>query len=169
MRAIIAGCLRVVLLLSGASAAVGCGGGKSDFVGNRVADACNESWPVCDGVASCILGTQSYTEGRFPSSSRILVQLQQPSLVRLSFFVESITAEGESTTVTFYEDGCRDRIRQEVTGKVFATEATETGVFSREAQLSGVGDHLIEFSSDSKSLYSAKIEIAAQRGGSGGN
>jgi hypothetical protein len=143
--------------------AFGCGGGKSDFIGSRVSDRCDESWPVCDRVASCILGNRSYTEGRVPSSSRILVQLAQPSRVRLSFFVESITAQGETTAISFFEDGCRERLREEVTGQSFSTEATETGVFSREVLLTGIGDHLIEFSSDSKALYAAKIDVTPQR------
>ncbi|RYZ35873.1 MAG: hypothetical protein EOO72_11740, partial [Myxococcaceae bacterium] len=49
----------------------GCGGSREDFIGARVLDVCKASWPVCNQFAGCILGPESYSEGRFPGRGQV--------------------------------------------------------------------------------------------------
>ncbi len=150
-----------VLLLVGI---IGCSGGKSQFVSGRVLDRCDETWPVCNQIAGCLIGSESYLEGRLPGEVRFIVQVPEPSKVNVSFFVESASAAGDETAINFYEDRCRSRVRESVTGKKFLGEAEQFGVFSREALLTGLGDHLIEIISDAQVRYSLKVDVTPTRG-----
>ncbi len=142
---------------------VACGGGKEEFVSGRALDKCDGAWPVCDRVAGCILGAQSYVEGRFPGGRAIAVRLFEPSTVRLSFFLENVGAAGDETAINFFEDRCRARIRQTISGRSFVGEFTQRGVVSREVDLTGEGDHLIELESDARASYTAKVDVVPKR------
>lgn len=148
----------VALVLS-----AGCGGGRADFIGSRAKDVCDAEWPVCSKVAGCILGEESYTEGRLPGKGQFIVQLPEASTVRVRFFLEDVVAAGEETVVTFQEEGCRARIRESVSGRTALDSAEKLGEFSREADLTGVGDHLVEFESDMQARYVLKVEVLPLR------
>lgn len=141
----------------------GCGGGRADFIGSRAKDVCDAEWPVCSKVAGCILGEESYTEGRLPGKGQFIVQLPEASTVRVRFFLEDVVAAGEETVVTFQEEGCRARIRESVSGRTALDSAEKLGEFSREADLTGVGDHLVEFESDMQARYVLKVEVLPLR------
>ncbi|HLM42365.1 MAG TPA: hypothetical protein VK458_00800 [Myxococcaceae bacterium] len=143
--------------------ALGCGGSRSEFIGARVMDTCDAAWPVCGTMAGCILGPESYTEGRFPGRGRFIVQVPEASTVRVRFFLEDVVAAGEETVVTFHEEGCRARTRQAITGRAALELVEKQGELSREADLTGVGDHLIELSSDMQARYVMKVEVVPLR------
>ncbi|MDY7226529.1 hypothetical protein [Hyalangium rubrum] len=143
--------------------ATGCGGSRSDFIGSRAKDVCDAEWPVCSKVAGCILGTESYVEGRLPGKGQFIVQLPEASSVRVRFFLEDVVASGEETVVTFHEEGCRARIRESVSGRTALDLAEKVGEFSREVELTGVGDHLVEFESDMQARYVLKVEVEPLR------
>jgi hypothetical protein len=143
--------------------ALGCGGSRADFIGGRVADTCDAAWPVCGTLAGCILGPESYAEGRFPGQGRFIVQVPEASTVRVHFFLEDAVAAGEETAITFHEEGCRSRIRQSLSGRTALELMEKQGELTREADLTGVGDHLIEFSSDMQARYVLKVEVVPQR------
>jgi hypothetical protein len=144
-------------------ALAGCGGGRGDYVGSRAKDVCDAEWPVCSRVAGCILGQESYTEGRLPGKGQFIVQLKEASTVRVRFFLEDVVAAGEETVITFHEEGCRARIRESVTGRTALDSAEKFGEFSREVELTGVGDHLVEFESDMQARYVLKVEVEPVR------
>lgn len=143
--------------------AVGCSDRKSDFIGGRVKDACDRNWPICSQIAGCLLGDQSYIEGRFPGNGKFVVQLAEASTVRVHMFVEDVRASGAETAINFFETGCVDRVRQSATGQVLVGENDQLGQFVREADLFGVGDHLISFNSDTECHYTLKVEVQARR------
>jgi hypothetical protein len=144
--------------------AAGCGGTRESFIGGRVRDACDQVWPVCATTAGCILGQESYTEGRFPGQARVIVQLREASTVRLRFYLDEVTAAGEETAVVFHEEGCRARVRKSASGRVVQDSVEKTGEYAEEAELTGVGDHLVEFSSDMRARYAVKVEVEPLRG-----
>ncbi|MBX5483326.1 MAG: hypothetical protein IRZ16_16010 [Myxococcaceae bacterium] len=141
----------------------GCGSRRSDFVQARVEDTCDESWPVCDTISGCILGAETYRSGRFPGEGRFAVRLAEPSEVTVSFFLEDVVSSGEQTSITFYEDGCRGRVREEIQGRTFVGEAERFTAVSRSARLTGVGDHLIEYASDAQADYLVKVDVVPVR------
>ncbi len=143
--------------------AAGCGGVREQFLGTRVKDACDGEWPICATTVGCFLGDRSYVEGRFPGTNRVAIQVFEPSKVTVSFFLYSVSGAGEETVVNFYEDRCRSRVREAVPGKAFIGEAEKVGWVSRSADLSGLGDHLIEWTSDARAAYLAKVDVLPLR------
>jgi hypothetical protein len=137
----------------------GCGGVKDDFIGARVLDSCNDSWPVCDGNASCLLGPESYTTGNLPGSGRIIVQTVTASDIQLSFLLENLTAAGGLFSIVWYEPGCKASVRQDVDGQSVAAESTSLGVFTRTAQLNEAGDHLVTFQATTQASYTLKVDV----------
>ncbi len=140
-----------------------CGGLEQQFLGVRVQDTCDGAWPVCDSTVGCLVGDRSYVEGRFPGVARVAVRLAEPSTVTVSMLLSQIAGAGEETVVHFYEDRCRARIRQALTGRAFVGEADAAGYVSREADLTGVGDHLVEVTSDARLHYLLKIDVTPLR------
>jgi hypothetical protein len=65
--------------------------------------------------------------------------------------------------VDFFEDGCSSRVQQTATGQQFADESRQMGEFDREADLTGIGDHLITVTSDAQARYALQIEIVPKR------
>jgi hypothetical protein len=153
----------VVLAFLSLVVAAGCGGTRTDFIGSRAKDACDAEWPVCSRVAGCILGAESYMEGRLPGKAQFIVQLKEASTVRVRMFLEDVVAAGEETVMTFHEEGCRARIREPATGRTVLDFAEKVGEFSREAELTGVGDHLVEVESDLQARYVLKVEVEPLR------
>ncbi len=137
----------------------GCSGGRSDFIGARVKDECNGSWPVCDQTASCFIGDQSYIEGRFPGQGKIIVRLEEPSEVKVSFYFENVSSVGNLTSIVWNETGCTANIRADVQGKSAVDEFNRTGVFTRSANLLESDEHLVSFQSDLEATYLMKVEI----------
>src|SRR5262249_15756807 len=137
----------------------GCSSGRSDFIGTRVLDTCNESYSVCNQIASCFIGDDSYIEGRFPGEGRIIVRLEQPSTVTVSFFFDNITAVGTLTSIVWNETGCTANTRVDVPGQTVAAEANQTGVFERSENLLENDEHLIFFKSDLEATYLMKVDV----------
>jgi hypothetical protein len=137
----------------------GCSSGRDDFIGARVLDACNGSWPVCNQTASCYIGNESYIQGRFPGQGKIIVRLDEPSEVKVSFFFDNISAVGTLTSIVWYETGCTANTRVDVDGQTVATESNSTGVFERSANLLENDEHLVSFKSDLEATYLMKVEV----------
>ncbi|WP_233595678.1 MULTISPECIES: hypothetical protein [Corallococcus] len=141
----------------------GCGGSREDFIGPRVQDVCKASWPVCNQFAGCILGPESYSEGRFPGRGQVIVRVPEASTIKVSFYLEEVTAAGEETAVTVHEEGCRARQRQAATGRAALDQMEKFGEFTRQVDVTGVGDHLVEFDSDMQARYVVKVDVTPLR------
>jgi hypothetical protein len=91
------------------------------------------------------------------------IQLFEPSEVTVSLYLFDTAGAGEQTVFNFFEPSCSSRIRREVTGRTLLGEVEKTGWSLRKAELSGVGDHLIEVESDSRTRYLMKIDVLPLR------
>lgn len=136
---------------------------KSQFVFGRVVDKCNTEWPICDTIAGCLLGDSSYIEGKFPTTGKVAVQLFEPSTVTVSFLLENVGGAGDETAINFFEDRCRSRTRVAIEGRTFVGEAEQAGLVKRSVDLSGIGDHLIEYVSDARLQYLLKVDVLPLR------
>jgi len=141
----------------------GCPGKVEQFIGSRTEDPCNHDWNVCDTVTGCLLGDTTYISGRFPGTQTVGVQVFEPSTVTVTFLIEEVGAAGQETDIDFWEDSCRSRVRVSIPGRTFLGEADKTGTVVRSADLSGVGDHLIDFNSDSRTTYLFKVDVVPLR------
>jgi hypothetical protein len=141
----------------------GCTDTRDQFIGSRVLEVCNGQWPVCDTTVGCFVGDQSYVSGRFPGSNQVGIQIFEPSQVTATFYVSNVASSGVMTVVNLYEDRCRSRVREEITGRTFIGEMQTMASVARKADLTGTGDHLISWESDSRSDYLLKIDILPLR------
>jgi hypothetical protein len=137
----------------------GCSTPQDDFIGARVLDLCNQSWPVCDGYASCLLGSESYTQGNLPGSNQIIVETLTTSNIQLSFLLSNLTAAGGDFSIVWWEPGCTAAVRTTVDGQTVAAESQAIGVFSRSAQLNVAGYHLVTFESTTSASYLLKVDV----------
>jgi hypothetical protein len=140
---------------------------SSNFIGNRIPDACGGDWPVCTTFAGCRLDETSYTQGNLPGSTKFIVSTTGPATLTLSMFVTNAQAAGTDTSFTFFEPGCGVQYRIDVSGlSFFAESQNEEGLpFVRTQTVSEAGDHLIELDSDATCSYLLKIDIAEQNTG----
>lgn len=150
-------------LVAFAVGGLACQSPREQFMSGRVADTCDQQWPVCDRIVGCLLGDKSFIAGAFPGQNSVAVQLFEPSTVTVSFYLENTKAAGTLTVLNFYEERCRSRVRKEITGKSFVDENDKQGLVKRSAELTGVGDHLIEFESDARAQYLFKIDVVPTR------
>lgn len=141
----------------------GCQGVREQFIGTRIADACDGEWPICSTTVGCFVGDRSYVEGRFPGKNSLGIQLFEPSEVTVSIYLHDTAGAGETTVVNWFEPSCASRVREEITGRTLIGESDKLGWVSRKAELSGIGDHLIEVDSDARSLYLMKIDVLPLR------
>lgn len=161
-RGILLGAAALALLASG------CGSRRDQFIDGRTLDTCNQSWPACGAVAGCLLGPQTYAEGRFPGDGKFIVQIAEPSTVTLSVFVDDVGAAGIETAFKFWEGACTSNTRISIDGKDYVSESENIGFVSRSVDLTSVGDHLIEYRSDSQSTYVIKVDVVPKRLQNGG-
>jgi hypothetical protein len=153
--------LIAVAILALASSA--CQGLEAQFIGTRVPDACDGEWAVCSTTVGCFLGDRSYIEGRFPGRNKVALQLFEPSEVTVSFYLSETAGTGEETVINLFETSCSSRVRLALSGRAFVGEAEQKGFVSRKADLSGVGDHLIEVESDARTKYLLKLDVLPLR------
>lgn len=146
-----------------AAVLAGCTSRRDEFISGRAQDACSGGWPVCSTVVGCLIGAQSYVEGRFPSTERFAITVPEPSSVYVSVFLENVTAAGEYAAVTWWEDSCRSSYREQVPGKDFVDETERLGYFERKDDLTGVGDHLIEVMSKGEADFAIKVDVIPTR------
>ncbi|MEW5740890.1 MAG: hypothetical protein AB1938_18365 [Myxococcota bacterium] len=142
---------------------VGCQGLEAQFIGTRVPDDCNGEWAVCSTTVGCFLGDRSYIEGRFPGHNKVAIQLFEPSEVTVSFYLSETAGTGEETVINLFENSCSSRVRIPVSGRAFVGEAEQKGFVSRKADLSGIGDHLIDVESDARTKYLLKLDVLPLR------
>ncbi len=136
---------------------------RAQFIFGRVADKCDTEWPICDTIAGCLLGDSSYIEGKFPTTGRIAVQISEPSTVTVSFLLDNVAGAGSETSINFFEDRCRARTRVSIEGRTFVGESEQRGTVSRSVDLSGLGDHLIEYTSDARLQFLMKVDVLPLR------
>ena len=148
-----------IILLAAGTALVGCASPHDDFVAGRVEDGCDQAWPVCATVAGCYIGPESFVEGTFPGTQKVVVPLQQPSTVKVRVLLDAIASSGNETRVDFFEGGCQARVEQVATGIEFADEGERIGEFDRQADLADLGDHLVEITSDAQASYTFEVEV----------
>jgi hypothetical protein len=145
----------------------GCLAGTSEdtFIGGRAEMMCGGQFPACKGqFGGCTLDSEHYIKGTFPSSKKILVTTPLGEYkIRLNFFLEDRLAPGTETEISWYEIGCADQYRYQLSkhigeGDLFE-QAGRTQVFSVERPVITWGDHLIEFWSDATCRYDLRIEV----------
>jgi hypothetical protein len=138
---------------------------EATFIGGRDQMLCDGVWPVCKGkFAGCLFDQEHYLQGTFPGTRKFLVEtIPGDWVIMVKLFLEDRLAPGTETEVQWYEPGCADEYRYQlsknlVAGNLFE-QAGRSQVFSVERAVVEAGDHLVEVYSDATCRYDLRVEI----------
>jgi len=138
---------------------------ESTFVGDRSLDLCEGVFHQCKGqTAGCILDEEHYIEGTFPGERKFLVETTQGDWkIKVLIFLAERLSPGTETEVRWYEPGCTDEYKYQLSkdnlaGDLFE-QAGRSQVFEVEHPVIEAGDHLLSVWSDAVCRYDLRIEI----------
>ncbi len=146
------------------AAAFSCTSPRDSFTSGRIQDPCSQTWPVCNTVAGCILGETNYVGGNFPGSFTFIVTTQAPSTISVNVYLQTVTAAGTTTTITWFETGCSASFPQTFPGNVFVGETQDQGVFTASQAVVGIGDHEVTIVSDATASFLLSVDIVPTTG-----
>jgi len=141
-----------------------CGSPQDSFTSGRIQDPCSQTWPVCNTVAGCILGETNFVGGNFPGSFTFIVSTPAPSTITVNIYLQTVTAAGTTTTITWFETGCTSSFPQTFPGNVFVGESQDQGVFNASQAVVGVGDHQLTVISDATASFLLSVDIVPTTG-----
>lgn len=138
---------------------------EASFIGGREEMLCDGVWPVCKGkFAGCLLDPDRHIKGSFPGTRKFLVETPAGDWsIRVLLFLEDRLSPGTETEIRWYEPGCAEEYRYQLSthklaGDLFE-QAGRSQVFSQEQAVVDYGDHLIEVYSDATCRYDLRVEL----------
>lgn len=155
---------RWVRLGSGALAFAlsGCGAGAlGNFTDGRDLERCDDTFPVCQTTAGCLLGEGRYIEGQFPGQRQVIVPAPAESVIHVDIFFQDQTAAGVDTEIRWHEPGCFDTYRWRSEGRDLFLLAGRSRLFTQSQQVVEGGDHLVEVFSDAIADYFLAVRVDA--------
>jgi hypothetical protein len=160
-----------VAALAGLSVVAGCIDATSEamFTGGRDVSLCDAVYPVCKGkFAGCTLDTAHYIQGTFPGTRKFLVETTPGDwVIKVQIFLENRLSPGTETEINWYEPGCAEEYRYQLSkdklaGDLFE-QAGKSQVFVKERAVAEPGDHLVEIYSDATCRYDVRVDIDKQK------
>jgi len=107
---------------------------------------------ACGMTGHCVLDSDQYLQGQFPSSQVFILRTATPAEVTFSFEFTNRISAGTTLTLTATEPDCSGQSSYTSPGDLFQT-AGPSGVLSFPITMVEAGDHLIQFSSDAYCSY----------------
>ena len=136
----------------------GCGDASTFTFGHDL-ETCESNVPTaCTLSAGCVLDSNRYLEGRFPSARRFVARTAGDSTLRIGFLFTDERAPGTELVVTVHEPGCGDRTTWDNGGRDLFRMADTSGVLVIPLRVNQPGDHLVEFVSDAYCGYALKLD-----------
>jgi hypothetical protein len=160
----------LALLVALVVGSVGCLDATSEatFIGGRDEDLCEGVFHQCKGqTAGCLLDEQHYFTGTFPGERKVLVETTQGDWkIRVLLFLAERLSPGTETEVRWYEPGCTDEYKYQLSKDKLAGDLFEQAgrdqVFTVEHPVIEAGDHLVSVWSDAVCRFDLRIEIRKQ-------
>jgi len=116
-------------------------------------NACQDSIPApCGAIAHCVLDSDQYLQGNFPSSQTFIIHTATPQQVTFSFQFNDRISAGTGFTLTSSEPDCSEQSEYTSMGDLFELSGA-SGVLSFPITMTEPGDHLIRFNSDAYCSY----------------
>jgi hypothetical protein len=121
--------------------------------GTNAPNPCTGSVPgPCNMIGECVLDSDQYITGQFPSTRQFIIHTDNAQLVTFSFQFNDRVSAGTMLTLTSFEPDCNQQSSYTSMGDLF-TDSGASGVLSFPITMQQPGDHLITFSSDSYCSY----------------
>jgi hypothetical protein len=145
---------RLGVILASAVPLMSCG-----VAGGDSAIACNETIPApCGEIAHCVLDDDEFLQGTFPGSQIFVIRTTEPQQVIFSFEFSNRISAGTTLILTSTEPDCSQQSTYMNPSDIFQL-AGASGVLSFPITMTEVGDHLIQFSSDSYCSYQLSYQV----------
>ena len=135
-----------------ALAAAGCAD-EGLFTAGRDLDVCDGAFPSCMGSAHCVLDTDHYIAGVFPSGQRFIVRSNGGVTLLFQIQIAEQKAPGTELRLTVYEPGCGDDRLYDTSGRDLFRLIGADGVLQIPIEVAQPGDHLVELTSDAFCSY----------------
>jgi hypothetical protein len=127
---------------------------------------CTETIPApCGDIAHCVLDTNEYLQGTFPGTQIFVIRISAPAMVTFSFQFTNRISAGTTLALTSTEPDCSQTSTYMNPGDIFKL-AGAGGILSFPITMTEVGDHLIQFNSDSYCSYQLSYDLPETTGGS---
>ena len=138
---------------------------EATFIGGRSEVICDGTWPVCKGkYAGCVLEEERYLTGTFPGTRKFIVRtIPGDYSIRVMLFLNVRLSPGTETEILWYEPGCAEEYRYQISqdklaGDLFE-QAGRSQVFAKERSVVDSGDHLVEVYSDATCRYDLRMAL----------
>jgi hypothetical protein len=148
-----------ILLLAAGLGGAGCGN-ESFFTLGRDRVVCEDSIPTaCGATARCVLDTDHYLTGDFPSGRRFIVRTMGEADLRFEIYLDDRRAPGTSLRLEIAEPSCNDKQIYDSAGVDIFKAAGEDGILVITKHVVRPGDHLVELSGDAYCSYVLKVSM----------
>ena len=135
-------------------------GNESFFTLGRDRMVCEDSIPTaCGATARCVLDTDHYLTGDFPSGRRFIVRTMGEADLRFEIYLDNRRAPGSSLRLETSEPSCNDKQIYDSAGVDIFKAAGEDGVLIIPMHVVRPGDHLVELSGDAYCSYVLKFSM----------
>lgn len=151
---------RRLLVVFGLLACAGCGDAESIFTEGRIEKRCNDTVPVCNTKASCVLLEDQYLRDEFPGGKVFTLRTEEEQTRVVARFLlleprypgtELLVRVHSASCGTFAEGTTKDRDLFEYAGG--------DSIIEYELDVEGRGDHLVEIFSDMSSDFLFRFDI----------
>lgn len=146
----------VAVLLLGLGA---CDNGSYFKLGRERA-VCEDSIPTtCGSTARCVLGTDQYLDGDFPSGRRFIVRTTGEADLKFEIYLDNRRSPGTSLRLVVSEPSCNEKETYDSAGTDIFQQAGADGIIAMSMHTVRPGDHLVELSSDSYCSYVLRFSM----------
>jgi hypothetical protein len=139
---------------------------ESFFTVGRDRLVCEDSIPTtCGTTARCVLDTDHYLDGDFPSGRRFLIRTAGEADVKFEIYLDDRHSPGTSLRLELAEPSCNEKTTYDSAGRDIFQASGADGILSIPMHAVRPGDHLVELSSDAYCSYVLRLsvqEITAQ-------
>lgn len=152
--------LRASIILALASlAGSGCSN-ESFFTVGRDPVTCEDSIPTaCGSTARCVLDSNHYLKGDFPSGRRFIVRTTGEADLKFEIYLDDRHSPGTSLRLEVSEPSCNERSTYDSAGVDIFRLTGDDGILSIPMHVVRPGDHLVELSSDAYCSYVLRISM----------
>jgi len=120
-------------------------------------EPCEANLPTaCGAVAHCVLDSEHYLDGEFPSARRFIIRTDGEASFELQFLIFDQRTPGTELLVIVHEPSCGERYTWDSGGKDLFRMTGSDGVLRVPFHVVQRGDHLVEITADAYASYALR-------------
>jgi hypothetical protein len=137
----------------------GCLSAEEAFTEGRIEDLCDDTVPVCQLRADCVLDVDEFSRGTFPGAWRGVVRTDvDDAQLRVRLLLNERVYPGTELLVQVWTPGCADRERGHLVDEDLFRRAGGDGVLEFVLPAGARGDHMVEVFSDMAATWTLVVD-----------